>query len=75
LFIKYLPYVVAGILALAGLGGLLNTVISLACSIIFIVWMASAGTVGKNQFGPDSKQEIDEDAEEEKPYISRFDVE
>ena len=75
LFIKYLPYVVAGILALAGLGGLLNTVISLACSIIFIVWMASAGTVGKNQFGPDPKCDNGCEAEEEKPYVSRFDVE
>lgn len=75
LFIKYLPYAVSGILAAVGLGGILNTIVSAACSIIFIIWMVEKGNVGKNKFGRDPKQEIDEDAEEEKTYVSRFDVE
>ena len=75
LFIKYLPYAISAILSVVGLGGILNTIVSAACSIIFIIWMAEKGNVGKNKFGRDPKQEIDEDAEEEKPYVSRFDVE
>ncbi len=73
LFIKYLPFVVSGMLALVGLGGILNSIVSSACSIIFIVWMATPGTVGKNKFGRDPKST--EDEAEEPVYVSRFDVE
>lgn len=62
-FIKYLPVVLSGLLALIGLGGILNDIISGVCSIIFIVWMATPGTNGRNKYGPDPKDEFaDENA-------------
>ncbi len=73
LFIKYLPYAVSGILSVIGLGGIINSIVSTACSVIFIVWMATKGDVGKNKFGRDPKSE--EDEAEEPVYVSRFDVE
>lgn len=73
IFIKYLPYAVSGILSVFGLGGIINSVVSTACSVIFIIWMASKGTVGKNKFGRDPKNDFPE--EEEPVYVSRFDVE
>ena len=72
LFIKYLPYAISGILATVGLGGIINTVVSSACSIIFIVWMATPGAVGKNKFGRDPKST--EEEAEEPVYVSKFDV-
>lgn len=61
LFVKYLPTVVSGLLAAVGLGGIITDVVSAVCSVIFIVWMASAGTKGRNKYGPDPKDTFEAD--------------
>jgi len=55
LLIQFLPAVISGILSVIGIGGILNSIISSACEIIFFVWMVLPGTKGRNKFGPDPK--------------------